>query len=374
LANLTLVGFGITCCAACSSTHADDGEHEEARHSTVLTTPAVMDVPTSQGYVCQIHARRHIEVRALDEGYLLEIPIHEGQAVEQGQQLYKLLPIVYRARLDADRAELNLAEIHLRNTRQLAEQGVVSDQELALATAERDRARARVDLAAAEYGFTNIVAPFDGIVDRQLVQQGSLVEAGDALTTISDNSVMWVYFNVPEADYLEFKSMPGAHDPASPERLELSDATIELRLANGDTFGHHADNTLTIESEFDNETGNIQFRADFPNPERLLRHGQTGTLEINETLHDVLVIPQRATFEILDRQYVYVVGEDDVAHQREITVSHELDDIYVIQDGLSANERFVFEGVRHVREGEHLPHFELTTPEEALSDLKHHAE
>jgi membrane fusion protein (multidrug efflux system) len=374
LAILILVGLGLTGCGACSALHADDGEHEEAHHPIVLTSPAVMDVPTKQGYVCQVHSRRHIEIRALDEGYLQEIPVQEGQAVQEGQRLFKLLPVVYRARLDADRAELHLAEINLRNTRQLFEQGVVSDQELALATAERDRAKAKVDLAAAEFGFTNIVAPFDGIIDRQFVQQGSLVEEGDMLTTISDNSVMWVYFNVPEADYLRFKALPGAHDPEAPQKLELADATIQLRLANGDIFEQNASNTLTIESDFDNETGNIKFRADFPNPDRLLRHGQTGTLLINETLHDVLVIPQRATFEILDRQYVYVVGEDGVAHQREITVSHEMDDIYVIEEGLSADEKLVFEGVRQVRDDEHLEGTEFQSPEEALSDLKHHAE
>ncbi|MAQ19092.1 MAG: efflux transporter periplasmic adaptor subunit [Sandaracinus sp.] len=371
LATLALTSVALT---GCSESHADGGHHEEAEHPIVLTNPAVMDVPTSRHFVCQIHSQRHIEVRALDEGYLQEIPVQEGQAVRQGQLLFKLLPVMYRARLDADRAELHLAEINLRNTRQLAEQGVVSDQELALANVERDRARAKVDLAAAEYGFTNIVAPFDGIMDRQLVQEGSLIEAGDILTTISNNQVMWVYFNVPEADYLRFKSRPGANDPEAPQRLEIPGAQIQIRLANGEIFGHDAETTLTIESDFDNETGNIKFRADFPNPERLLRHGQTGTLIINETMPDALVVPQRATFEILDRQYVYVVDEEGVAHQREITVGHELEDIYVVERGLEAGERVVFEGVRQVRDGRHLEDTQFVTPEEALRELKHHAE
>jgi len=374
LVTLTLVGGWALAGSGCNRLHAEAGEHEEAHHPIILTSPAIMDVPTSRHFVCQIHSQRHIEVRALDEGYLQEIPVQEGQAVRQGQLLFKLLPVVYRARLDADRAELHLAEIHLRNTRQLAERGVVSDQELALARAERDRAKAKVDLAAAEYGFTNIVAPFDGIMDRQLVQEGSLIEEGDILTTISNNAVMWVYFNVPEADYLRFKSFPGANDPENPQRLVLPNARVQLRLANGEIFEHDAEEVLTIESDFDNETGNIKFRADFPNPERLLRHGQTGTLLINETLSDALVIPQRATFEILDRQYVYVVDEDDVAHQREITIAHELEDIFVIGSGLEAGERIVFEGARQVRDGRHLEDTEAVSPEEALSDLKFHAE
>ena len=123
---------------------------------------------------------------------------------------------------------------------------------------------------------------------------------------------MWVYFNVPEADYLEFRSIPGATNPEAPQTLTLEGASIGLRLANGQTFTETAGNSVTIESNFDNQTGNIQFRADFPNPESVLRHGQTGTLLINDTLHNVLVIPQRATFEILDKQYVFVVGSDNI--------------------------------------------------------------
>ncbi|QQR90780.1 MAG: efflux RND transporter periplasmic adaptor subunit [Myxococcales bacterium] len=358
---------------SCETLRAQDQPQEEAHHPVVLTRPAVQDVRTSQGYVCQIHSHSHIEVRALERGYLEQIPVKEGQSVKAGQLLFKILPVVYKARLDADKAELELADINLRNTRTLFERQVVSDQELAMTQAERDRAQAKVQLAAAKLGFTNVVAPFDGIIDRQYEQKGSLVDEGDILTTVSDNSLMWVYFNVPEADYLRYKSRPKAIDPDSPELLKLSGASIQLRLANGEIFDQSAGDTVTVESNFDNETGNIQFRADFPNPDNLLRHGQTGTLLINETLKNVLVIPQRATFEILDKQYVFVVGKDGIAHQRVITVSHEMDDIFVIESGLKENERFILEGVRQVHEGEHLK-YKVLSPDKALKNLKFHAE
>lgn len=367
LASLSVVAAG------CSTIRADDHDTEEERASIVVTTPALRDVRTSQGYVCQVHSRRHIEVRALDGGYLQEILVQEGQAVEEGQLLFRLLPVVYKARLDASSAELNLADIRLRNTKQLFERHVVSDQELALATAERERARAEADLARAEFRFTKIVAPFHGIVDRQYVQQGSLVEEGDMLTTLSDNELMWVYFNVPEVDYLRYKSLPHVNDAESPQRLELTGATIRLRLANGEIFGHDAGDTVTVESNFDSATGNIQFRADFPNPDHLLRHGQTGTLLIDETLEDALVIPQRATFEILDKTYVFVVGDDGVARQRVVTIAHELEDVFVVGEGLSVDDRIVLEGVRHVHDGERVE-FEVRPAEEALEHLKYHAE
>ncbi len=363
----------------CTNLQAEEEEGHEAHgghevhHPIVLTSPMAQDVDLAKRYVSQIRANRHIELRALERGYLQQVLVQEGQAVRQGQLLFKLLPVVYKARLHADEAELERAEISLRNTELLAKKDIVSDQELALSKAERERAKAKVELAAAELGFTEIRAPFDGIIDRQFEQQGSLLEEGDALTTVSDNSLMWVYFNVPEADYLDFLSLPGAVDPKAPHQLNLPDARIRLQLANGKFFEQVANPSITVESEFDNETGNIHFRADFQNPKRLLRHGQTGTLWIHRPVKDALVIPQRCVFEILDKHYVYVVGEDGVAQQRTITVADETDDIFVIQDGLEAAEKIVLEGVRQIRHGEHVQ-ASFRKPEDVLVNMKNHAE
>lgn len=373
-ATLIVAGLGLLAGVACSRKQAEGGHHEETPQPVVLTNPSIMDVPTTQAYVCRLQSRRHIEIRALNEGYLEAIPIQEGQAVRAGDRLYELYPVLYRTKLEAEKAELRLAEINLQNTEKLAGRGFVSAPELARAMAERDKAKANFDRATAEAGFTSIVAPFDGIVGRQLMQHGSLIEAGDTLTTLSDNAVIWAYFNVPEADYLRFKSVRGASNAESPRSLDLSSATIQLRLANGEIFDKNAGTMLTIESEFNKETGNIEFRADFPNPEGLLRHGQTGTLLINQRLSGALVIPQRATFEILDRRYVFVVDEGGVAHQREITVARELEDIYVIKSGLKAGEKFVFEGVRQVRDGKRLEQTEARPPKDAVKNLKFNAE
>jgi membrane fusion protein (multidrug efflux system) len=373
-ATLIVTGLGLLA-SACSKHKAEAGHHEEeVKHPVVLTTPSVASVPITQAYVCRMQSRRHIEIRALNEGYLEEIPVQEGQSVVAGQRIYDIYPVLYRTRLEAEKAELRLAEINLENTEKLLGKGFVAAPELARAKAERDRAKAKVDRATAEMGFTSIVAPFDGIVGRQLMQKGSLIEEGDTLTTLSDNSVMWVYFNVPEADYLRFKALRSGSDPKSPRTLDLAGATIQVRLANGQIFDKNAATTLTIESEFNNATGNIEFRADFPNPAGLLRHGQTGTLLINQRLSGALVIPQQATFEILDRRYVFVVDDKGVAHQREIAIARELEDIYVIKSGLTARDKFVLDGVRQVRDGERLEHAETRPPGEAVKNLKHHAE
>jgi membrane fusion protein, multidrug efflux system len=225
------------------------------------------------------------------------------------------------------------------------------------------RAKAKADQAQAEVNFTEVKAPFDGIVDRLLQREGSLIKEGDILTTLSDNSVMWVYFNVPEKYYLEYMAHRKQHE---------QEDRIELMLANSDMFPQTG-KIGAIEADFNNENGNIKFRADYPNPDRLLRHGQTGTIKIRRPLRDALLIPQRATFELLDKRYVKVVGEDGKAHQTLITVKHELEDIFVVNSGLNVGDKIVLEGVREVEEGAKVE-YEFRKPEDALKNQKFHAE
>jgi membrane fusion protein (multidrug efflux system) len=343
---------------------AEEEKAHEAHHRLIVTSPKIKDVTVTQKYVCQIHSRRHIEIRALEGGYLEKILVNEGQTVKQGDLLFKILPVLYKARLDAEVAEAELARLKWMQAKKLLGDKVVSDQDVKLHEAELAKAEAKKELAKAELGFTDVKARFDGIIDRLLEREGSLVNEGDILTTLSDNSVMWVYFNVPEKRYLEYMAELDQNKP-SPE--------IELELANHNKFPEIG-KIGAIEAKFNNETGNIPFRADFPNPKGLLRHGQTGTILISRPLHNAVVIPQRSKFENLAKQYVYVVDKDDVVHQREITIQNELEDIYVIADGnLNADEKIVLEGIRQVRDGEKVE-YEFLQPDVVLANPKNRAE
>lgn len=344
--------------SACSR-HTE--EHHVEAHKVVATSVVSKPVTLTQKYVCQIHSRRHIEVRALETGYLEEIPVSEGQRVKKGDLMFKVKPILYQSKLDAENAEAKLAELQLTYAEQLCADKVVSQNEVKLREAELAKAQAKARLARAELDFAAVKAPFDGIIDRLHQQHGSLVQEGDVLTTLSDNDVMWVYFNVPEASYLAYM--------ADPNRDAIR---IELVLADGTIFNQPG-KIGAIEADFNNETGNIPFRADFPNPDHLLRHGQTGTILIHRVANDAIVIPQRAVFENLAKRYVYVLDEHDVAHQREISIENELEDLFVIKEGLAANDRIVLEGVRQVRDGEKVE-CEVHGPERVAAQLKYHAE
>ena len=344
--------------------HKHKDEHKEEPRKVVVTSPTAMDVTITQPYVCQIHSQRHIEVQALDSGYLEEIAVKEGQAVKKGDLMFKIKPVLYTTRRDAELAEARLAELEYLNTKSLFDKNkVVSQNEVKLFEAKKDRAKAKADQAQAELDFTEIRAAFDGIVDRQRQQLGSFIKEGEVLTTLSDNSLMWVYFNVPEKQYLEYKAAQKQHE---------ADDKIELLLANHDKFTESC-TRLTIEAQFNNETGNIAFRADFPNPDGLLRHGQTGTIQIHRTLKNAVVIPQRATFEILDKRYVWVIGDDDKAKQSLITIGHELEDIFVVDSGLKVTDKIVLEGVRQVEQDAKVE-YEFRQPDEALKKQKFHAE
>jgi len=354
---LVLIALSLPACEM----HKEKTEAEH--HQVVVTSPKAKDVVITQQYVCQIHAQRHIQVRALQAGYLKPIQVKEGQEVEKDQVLFEVIPTLYKAKLDAELAEAKLAELELMNTRRLAKDNVVSPNEVALYEAKLAKARAKAKLAEAELGFTKVRAPFSGIIDRLHEQQGGLIKEGDALTTLSDNTLMWVYFNVPEARYLEYKA--GLSE-------EKEDPRIELVLANGSKFPYTSTN-LTVEAKFNNETGNIPFRADFPNMNGVLRHGMTGNVLIHRTLPNAVIIPQRATFEILEKRYVYVIDKDDTVRQREIAVRNELEDVYVIKSGLRVDEKIIFEGIRQVRDGEKTE-YQFRSPDEILKHQKFHAE
>jgi membrane fusion protein (multidrug efflux system) len=343
---------------SCGSNH----EEKEERVKFLVTSPLRKDTLTTRLYVCQIRSIQHIELRALERGYLQNIFVDEGQYVRQGQRMFQIMPLVYQAELQKAEAEANFAEIEYKNTKQLADSNVVSPNELALAKAKFNKANAELSLAQTHLQFTQIKAPFDGIMDRFQARLGSLVDEGDLLTTLSDNRKMWVYFNVPEAEYLDYKS----------KIKKDSVMRVELVMANGKMFDYPG-LVEAIEADFNNETGNISFRATFPNPKGLLRHGETGNILVNRPLKNALLIPQKTTFEVLEKKYVYVVDKDSVIRSREIFIDAELQHVFVVGSGLKEGDKILLEGLRQVRENEKID-YKFARPDSVISHLELHAE
>lgn len=355
-----LIAMALTsllCHAGCGT----EKKEKEAETKFAVTAPLKSDTALIREYVCQIRSIQHIELRAQERGYLQKILVDEGQFVKEGQLLFRIMPTLYEAEMKKAQAETKFAEIEYQNTKRLADSNIVAPNELAMAGARLEKAKAELALAQVHLQFTEIRAPFSGIIDRFPVRLGSLVEEGDLLTTLADNSKMWVYFNVPEAEYLNYKgNTRNDHYP------------VTLSMANQEIFPH-AGVVETIEADFNNETGNIPFRATFPNPTGLLRHGQTGNILMRVPIRNALIIPQKATFEILDKKYIYVVGNDGRVKSREIKVGAEMEDLFVVVAGLSADEKILLEGIRKVRDNDHIS-YTFQDPTAVIAALKVPAE
>ena len=327
-----------------------------------VTTPVVMDTVIDKEFVAQIRSVKNIEVRAQEKGFLEKIYVDEGQYVHQGQVLFQIMPKLYQAELLKAQAEVAQASIELKNASTLANNNIVSKNERSMAKAKLDAANAEANLAQTHLSFTNIKAPFSGIIDRLPLKLGSLVDEGDLLTSLSDNNDIYTYFNVSEPEYLNYQMH--AADRGSNQ--------VALVMANGDVFPQKGE-VQTIEGQFDNETGNIAFRAKFPNPNKLLRNGETGKVRMTLPLKNAMIIPQKATYEIQDQKYVFVVGKDGVARSKNIKVAYELPDVYVVSSGLSKGDQILLEGVQKVKDDQKVQ-TKAQDPKKVLQSLKLKAE
>ncbi|MFV8325271.1 efflux RND transporter periplasmic adaptor subunit [Flavobacterium sp. ZS1P14] len=336
-------------------------EKEEAGKFTV-TNAVSIDTSFTKEYVSQIRSVRNIEIRAQEKGYLQNIYVDEGQFVKAGQVLFRIMPKMYEAELLKAQAEAKAAAIELQNAKILTSKNVVSKSEQAMAEAKLEQAKAEVSLAKLHLSFTVIRAPFDGTIDRIPLKLGSLIEEGELLTSLSDNSQVFAYFNVSEPEYLEYQTNIKGR----------GDRKVSLLLANNEPLKYKG-NVEVIESEFNNETGNIAFRAKFPNPDKLLKNGETGKVLMGVPVKNALIIPQKTTYEIQDKMYVFVVDKNNVVKSREITITGEMPDLYVVKSGLAVTDKILLEGVQKVKDDDKIK-YDYQQPEEVLAHLKLKAE
>lgn len=337
-------------------------EEKEEVTTYPVTSPVVMDTVINKEYVAQIQSVKNIEVRAQEKGFLEKIFVDEGQYVQAGQTLFRIMPKLYQAELLKAKAEVEQASIELKNASTLAGNNIVSKNEKAMAKAKLDAANAEMKLAQIHLSFTDIKAPFSGIINRIPLKLGSLVDEGDLLTSLSDNTSIYTYFNVSEPEYLSYQTH--AADRGSNQ--------VSLITANGETYSQKGE-VQTIEGEFDNETGNIAFRAKFPNPDKLLRNGETGKVRMTMPVHNALIIPQKATYEIQDQKYVFVVDKNGTAKSRNIKIAYELPDLYVVSSGISKGDQILLEGVQKVKDDQKVK-TKFQDPKKVLQSLKLKAE
>ncbi|GAA4371457.1 efflux RND transporter periplasmic adaptor subunit [Hymenobacter saemangeumensis] len=311
-------------------------------------------------YVADVQAVRNVEVRAQVAGFLEHIYVDEGRPVKKGQPLFRLNASAYQNKLSQAQAALAgaqaqaaAARVELGRVQLLVDKNVITKTELDLATSKVKDAEARVAEARSgeaaarlSLSYTLIRAPFDGIIDRIPLKMGSVVEEGTLLTTVSDLREVYAYFNVGESEYLQYVKARQKH----PERHSDS---VHLTLADGSAYPQMG-RIETTESEFNPNTGSLAFRARFANPQRVLKHGASGRIQLTTTLPAALLLPQKSVFEIQDKNYVYVVDQAGLVRMRSFTPQARTGDFYVVRGGLQAGDQVVYEGVQGLRDGQRI--------------------
>ncbi len=335
--------------------------HSEKKQKSVPALPVIQltrqDATLDHDYASNLEAVQNVEVRARVAGYLDKILVDEGKPVHKGQLLFQLNPTEYQ--VEVDRAQSSLesataqaesAEVEMSRVKLLVDKNVISPSELKLAKSKLETARsgingARSALNKARFhvSLTSIRAPFDGVINRIPFKQGSLIEEGALLTSISDLREMYAYFNVSENEYLSF-----IKKRLDPEKTTVRE--VDLLLADDSPYPYKG-KIETTETVFEGNSGTIAFRATFPNPKRLLRHGATGKIRLTTDVDDAVLVPQKAVFEVQDKNFVYVVDATNKVRSRNFVPSSRVDQFYIVQSGLKPGDRIVYEGIQSLKDG-----------------------
>jgi RND family efflux transporter MFP subunit len=338
--------------AACSSkTNKEENKAEKFQ----VTNPVLLDTTYAKEYVAEIQSVQNVEIRARVKGFIEKIYVDEGKPVSAGQVLFTLSSREFRedllkanAQLKSAVAELKSAEVEIKNSQLLADNNVIGKSELVMLKAKKEAIQAKIEeaksnisVANLNLSFTQVRAPFSGVLNRIPNKTGSLVEEGTLLTTIANNKEVFAYFNVSESEYLDFLKQKEANNQTK----------ISLILANGEPFSQTGI-VETTDNEIDRSSGNLSFRARFANPQQILKHGATAKLLMNVNLHNSLVVPQKSTFEVQDKLNVFVVDANNVVHTKSFVPKLRLPHLYVVESGLTAEDRILYEGIQLVKDGD----------------------
>lgn len=326
---------------------------------TVITSPATV----YQEFPTALEGKNNVEIRSQVDGYLDKIYVEEGAYVRAGQALFKIDSRAYGEQMNMANANLQVANANIQKAKvevdrlePLVSAKVVSDVQLrtakanyAAAVAAASQARASVGGAKINVGFTTITAPVSGYIGRIPYKKGSLISRTDPspLTLLSDISEIYAYFSLSELDFIGFqKKYPGATLNEKLKNMPM----VDLVIADNSTYPEKGKMSI-IDGQFDKTTGAISVRAVFPNANGALRTGNTGRVRMPQLFANTLVIPQESTFEIQDKTYVYVVGNDKKVTSKPITISGKTDSYYFISEGLAAGEKIVYTGLGALKDG-----------------------
>ena len=326
----------------------------------LVSHPVQQDVPVRSEWVATLDGYVNAEIRPQVSGYVIRQNYKEGAAVHQGEVLFEIDPRPFQATLDKATGEFEQAEaqleksnIDVRRDTPLAEQKAVPREKLdneiqakRAAEAAVATARAAVERAQLDLGWTKVTSLVDGVAGIAEVQMGNLVGPSSHLTSVSQVDPIKVYFPVSEQEYLRAKKLSTSGQP-----VDLFDSAPELVLSDGTVYPHKGKIVLT-DRQVDPNTGTIRLAAAFPNPGNILRPGQYGRVRIQTSFKkNALLVPQSAVKEIQGGYQVALLGSNNKASIRPVKAGAKTGTLWVIDEGLTPEDQVIVEGVSKVKDG-----------------------
>ncbi len=354
----TLMAAALVTSASCSGNGDNAAQQQQMPAPQIGTqTVAYSDIDLSQSYPATIKGKTDIEIRPQVSGFITQVLVDEGQHVKKGQTLFVLDQVQYQAAVDQAAAAVAAAQTAVKSAQMTADQkqalfdkNIISEYENQLA--KNDLANAKSNLATANAALTSarknlaytvVTAPSAGVIGSIPFREGSLASPSMAqpLTTVSDNSQVYAYFSLTEKDILNM-----TENGSKPLQQQIAQMpAVKLQLADGTIFPVEG-KVATVSGVIGSGTGAATVRALFDNPGGMLRSGSTGQIVIPVQEKNAIVIPQKATFELQDRKFVYVVNDSNKVVSTPITISKVNDGkIYVVTSGLEPGNVIAVEGV-----------------------------
>lgn len=350
----------------------------EAGNDYAVVTLQPKDVELNTAYPATIKGMQDIEIRPKVSGYLTQLLVDEGATVRKGQPLFKIDDVQYRAAVNQAiasvnvvKANINTQKLTVENKKMLHAKQIISDYDLQTAInqlasleAQLQQAEAALQSARDNLRYCTVTSPGDGVVGVIPYRVGSLVSASSAqpLTTVSSINEMYVYFSMTEKQLLALTREQGGLNEAMKNM-----PPVTLVLSDGTTYSETG-KVSTISGVIDPQTGAVQMRATFSNVQHVLRSGGTGSVLMPNNQKGAIVIPQKATYEIQNKKFVYVVDSKNKVQSREIEVLVQNDgQNYVVSSGLKAGERIVVDGVNKLKNGMDI---KPITPEQADKNVQ----
>lgn len=313
-------------------------------------------------YPATIKGVQDVEIRPKISGFITRLCVKEGQTVKRGQLLFVIDNVTYaaaarqaKAAVNSARASLNTSKLTYNNNLKLFKNNVIGDYELQasrnnLAAAQAALAQAEANYISAKQNldFCYVTSPANGVVGTLPFRVGALVSSAsvEPLTTVSNINTMQIYFSMTEKDLLSMTRTSGGLHTA------ISDyPAVKLKLADGTIYNHDG-KVATVSGVIDQSTGSVSIRADFPNPEHLLKSGGSGSIVVPHVSTDAIIIPQEAVAQVQDKYFVYIVGSDSKVKYSPVTVDPNNDGKnYIITSGLKKGDRIVIKGITSLTDG-----------------------